>query len=217
MNPWADTIAVSLVMTGFLLLGSSRISACIRFVALQGLLLALLTLAAPDATLSWATALLVLTTAGVKGFLLPWLLLRALRDVDVRREVDPLISYNLSIVAGALILGVSVWLSGRLPLPGQPPAFLLVPSAIFTSLTGLFLLVSRRTALTQVIGYLALENGIYEFGVSVVQGTSMLVELGVLLDLLVAVFVMGITIFHINRQFDHIDTDRLASLNDWTR
>jgi hydrogenase-4 component E len=134
VNPWADTIAVSLVMTGFLLLGSSRISACIRFVALQGLLLALLTVAAPDATLSWATALLVLTTAAVKGFLLPWLLLRALRDVDVRREVDPLISYNLSIVAGALILGVSLWLSGRLPLPGQPPAFLLVPSAIFTAL-----------------------------------------------------------------------------------
>jgi hydrogenase-4 component E len=90
-----------------------------------------------------------------------------------------------------------------------------VPVALFTSLAGLFLIVSRKKALTQVLGYLVLENGIYAFGVGVVQGTPMLVELGVLLDVFVAVFVMGITIFHINRQFDHIDTDQLATLKDW--
>ena len=215
MNTLADISSVALIMTGFLLLGSSRIRACIRFVALQGILLAVLTLAPPDGGVSPATAMLALTTAGVKGFMLPWLLLRALRDADIRREVDPLVSYNLSILAGCLTLGVSLWLSDRLPPPGQSAGFLLVPSAIFTSLNGLFLLVSRRTALTQVIGYLALENGIYEFGAGVVHGSSMFIELGVLLDLLVAVFVMGITIFHINREFDSIDTGRLASLNDW--
>jgi hydrogenase-4 component E len=59
-----------------------------------------------------------------------------------------------------------------------------------------------------------LENGVYAFGVGVVQDTPMLVELGVLLDVFVAVFVMGITLFHINRQFDHIDTDQLAILKD---
>ncbi len=217
MNAGIDSLAVSLVITGFLLLGSSRINACIRFIALQGILLALLTLAVSDASARPLALMWAVITAAVKGFLLPSLLLRALRDADVRREVDPLISYNLSVIAGALILGVSLWLSGRLPLPAQPLGYLMVPSAIFTSLTGLFLLISRRTALTQVIGYLSLENGIYEFGAGVVGGTPMLVELGTLLDLLVAVFVMGITIFHINRQFDHIDTDRLASLNDRLR
>ncbi len=217
MNAWADSLAVALVITGFLLLGSSRINACIRFIALQGVLLALLTVAAPGAEFSPATVLWAFITAAVKGFLLPSLLLRALRDADIRREVDPLVSYNLSVIAGALILGVSLWMGRRLLLPVEPPGYLLVPSALFTSLTGIFLLVSRRTALTQVIGYLALENGIYEFGAGVVRATPMLVELGTLLDLLVAVFVMGITIFHINRQFDHIDTDRLASLNDRLR
>ena len=61
-----------------------------------------------------------------------------------------------------------------------------------------------------------LENGVYLFGIGVVRGTPMLVELGVLLDVFVAVFVMGIAIFHINREFDHIDTDRLTVLRDWT-
>jgi hydrogenase-4 component E len=91
-----------------------------------------------------------------------------------------------------------------------------VPVALFTMVVGLFLIVSRRQALMQVLGYLAMENGIYTFGVGLVQDTPMLVELGVLLDVFVAVFVMGIAIFHISREFDHIDTERLRTLKDWT-
>jgi hydrogenase-4 component E len=68
----------------------------------------------------------------------------------------------------------------------------------------------------QVLAYLVLENGIYTFGVGVVAGTPMIVELGILLDVFVAVFVMGIAIFHINREFDHIDADQLTMLRDWT-
>ena len=87
-----------------------------------------------------------------------------------------------------------------------------MPSALFTVLAGLFVIVARRTALMQVLGFLVLENGIYTFGVGRAGDMPFLVELGVLLDLFVAVFVMGITIYHINREFDHIDTDRLDSL-----
>jgi hydrogenase-4 component E len=61
-----------------------------------------------------------------------------------------------------------------------------------------------------------MENGIYAFGVGLVEGTPMLLELGILLDVFVAVFVMGIAIFHISREFDHIDTDRMTALRDWT-
>jgi hydrogenase-4 component E len=89
-----------------------------------------------------------------------------------------------------------------------------VPAAFFSILSGLFLIISRRTALSQVIGYLVLENGIYTFGISLVQEEEFLVELGVLLDVLVGVFVMGITLFHISREFDHIDVDRLSALKD---
>jgi len=87
--------------------------------------------------------------------------------------------------------------------------------AIFTMMTGLLLLTTRRKALTQVVGYLALENGIYTFGVAVARdGSPWLVELGILLDVFVAVFVMGIAIFHISREFDHIDADQLTALKD---
>jgi hydrogenase-4 component E len=114
------------------------------------------------------------------------------------------------------MLATSFWLNARLVLPTPPVTPFVVPVALFTTLAGLFVVVSRRKALTQVLGYLVLENGIYAFGAGVAQDGPLIVELGVLLDVFVAVFVMGIAIFHINREFDAIDTDRLASLHDWT-
>jgi hydrogenase-4 component E len=151
---------------------------------------------------------------GLKGLLFPWLLFRARREADVRREPQPFVGYQTSLLAGVVAMGVSVWLGGRLPLPNEVISSLVVPAAFFTILCGLFLIVSRKTALTQVLGYLVLENGIYAFGVAVVQEAPLLVELGVLLDVFVAVFVMGIIIFHISREFDHMDTARLASLKE---
>jgi hydrogenase-4 component E len=89
-----------------------------------------------------------------------------------------------------------------------------VPAAFHAILIGLFLIVSRRKAVAQVLGYLALENGVFVFGVGLVRQATLLVEMGILLDVFVAVFVMGIAIFHISREFDHIDTDRLSLLKE---
>ncbi|PJB83091.1 MAG: hydrogenase, partial [Acidobacteria bacterium CG_4_9_14_3_um_filter_49_7] len=90
----------------------------------------------------------------------------------------------------------------------------LLPSALFSLMTGLLIIVSRRKALTQVIGYLTMENGVYLFGAALAIEEPLLVEMGVLLDVFVAVFIMGITIYQINSEFDHIDTDRLSELKD---
>jgi hydrogenase-4 component E len=214
MSQLENAILVFLVLTGFMLLSSSRLVACIRAVAIQGMLLGFLAIATQDGKLSVIGVLLPLTSAAVKGFLLPWLLIRAMRDADTAREIEPLVGYNLSVIIGAIALGVSLWLGERLPLPNQPASFLLVPVAFFSCLVGLVLLITRRKAITQVLGYLTLENGVYAFGAAVALEMPILMELGILLDVLVGVFVMGIAIFHISRQFDHIDTDRLVSLSD---
>lgn len=217
MNQLINSILVVLVLTGFTLLGSSRLAACIRAVAFQGVLLGLLAISMQDGQLSVAGVLLALLTAVVKGLLLPWLLFRAMRAADTVREVEPLISFNLSIIAGTAMLALSLWLGQRLQLPSQPPSSLLVPAALFTSLAGMIVIVSRRKAVTQVLGYLALENGVYTFGAAVALRLPVLVELGILLDVFVGVFVMGIAIFHISREFDHIDTDKLTALTDHLR
>ncbi len=216
MTMWVDTTLVFLALTSILLLGSSRLTRCIRIVAFQGVLLGVLTAAVHAHTVTVRVVALAGSILVLKGFVFPWLLSRVLRDANVRREIEPLVGYITSMLAGTLGLAVSFWLSARLPLPTPPLSLLVVPVALFTTLAGLFLIVSRRTALMQVLAYVVLENGIYAFGVGLVQETPMLVELGVLLDVFVAVFVMGIAIFHINREFDHIDADQLATLRDWT-
>ncbi|MEK7865692.1 MAG: NADH-quinone oxidoreductase subunit K [Planctomycetota bacterium] len=214
MTVWIDSILAVLVLTSLMLLGSSRLTACIRFAAIQGIVLGFLPFFAHD-HFTWRTFVLAGAGIGLRGVAFPALLNRALRDAEVRREMEPFIGYTLSLLLAVLLLGASLWIGRRLPIPGGVASDLLVPVAFHTILVGLLLIISRRKALTQVLGYLVIENGIFAFGVSLAQEAPLIVELGVLLDVFVAVFVMGIIIFHINREFDHIDVDRLSALKDW--
>ena len=215
MNRAVDAIMVFLVLTNLLMLGASRLASLIRVVAVQGVILGLLPLVAGQEAISIHQYALAAGILSLKGVVFPWLLTRAQRDANVRREVEPFVGYSLSLLAGMLALAFSLWLGRRLPLPVQGGSTLVAPVAFFTIISGLFLIVTRKKALTQVLGYLALENGVYAFGIAIAQDSPLLVEMGILLDVFVAVFVMGIIIFHINREFDHIDTDRLAKLQDW--
>ncbi|MDD5327187.1 MAG: hydrogenase [Phycisphaerae bacterium] len=212
MNNAADTIMIFLVLTNLTLLGLSRLGTCIRIVAVQGVVLGLLPLLLNGWSLELHLVFFSAAIISLKGIVFPWLLTRALRDLKTQREVEPLIGYGTSIALGMVILVICMWLGSRLPLPVAAMSTLIVPVAFFTIMSGLFLIISRKKAVTQVLGYLVMENGIYTFGVALVQKQPVLVELGILLDVFVAVFVMGITMFHINREFDHIDTDQLSRL-----
>jgi hydrogenase-4 component E len=214
MNTWLDAVLVSLVLSSLWLLGSSRLQACIQAVALQGVLLGILPVLAKWPEISWALAGVAAASMGIKAIVLPVLLRRAVREAGVRNEVDPLVGFTTSLLLGIGLWGVSMHIAGRLPMDVEGVSPLLVPVAIFTVFCGLLLIVSRNTAVMQVIGYLALENGIYAFGWAFAIEEPLLIEMAVLLDVFVAVFVMGITIHHLSREFDSIETDELASLKD---
>jgi hydrogenase-4 component E len=207
-----DTALVLVILTNFMLLSSSRIAACIRAAAMQGVFLGLLPILTHTGPMTYRAALLAAAAIGIKGLAFPFYLSRTLTKIDVQREVEPYVGYSLSIFAGVAGLLLSAWVGSRLPFPGPVASPLAVPVAFSTMLTGFFLIISRRKALTQVIGYLAAENGIFVFGVSAVRSESVMVELAVLLDVLVAVFVMGIAVHHINREFESIDVDRFSKL-----
>jgi hydrogenase-4 component E len=215
MYAWSDTFLVFLILSNLLLLGSSRLAIYIRVAAAQGFVLGLLPILThledPGSRIALLTGL-GLVTMGVKGVLFPWLLFRALEQAKVRREPKPFVGYSLSILVGIVALAMSLRVAARLPLPSSGFSPLAVPVGLFTFFVGLFLIISRRKALTQVLGYLVLENGIYTLGVALVAEVSILVELGVLLDAFVAVFVMQIAIYHISHEFNSTDVDRLTSL-----
>ena len=211
MTAPADALFVLLILTSFLLLGSSRLATCIRVGALQGVLVGVLPLAVSGG-LTVRVAAIAAVIIGLKGFGFPYLLFRALRESNTSREVQPFVGYGASLFMGVLSLLASFWLDARIALPVHAASSLSVPVAFSLMMTGLFLIVARKTAVNQVIGYLVLENGIYTFGLAIVRDIPVLVELGVLMDMFVAVFVMGIAIYRINREFDHIDSDLLTTL-----
>jgi len=209
-------ILAAVLIADFRLLGGSRLVAMIRSAGVQGALLGALAAIVTGSRGDLATVLAAITIS-VKGLLLPRLLLRAIRRVEIRREAEPLVGYEASLAFGVIALGAATWVASELPLPRHDIPGLLVPTALFTGLTGLFLVIARRKAVTQALGYLVFENGIYGFGLAVVREEPLLVQFGILLDLLVAVFVMGIIVFHIQSDFEHIDVDRLAALREERR
>jgi hydrogenase-4 component E len=207
-----EILLLCVVLTNFWVLGTTRLSTIIRAAAVQGAILGLLPLVLHPG-LSLHSLGLGIGTFIIKAVILPSFLYRAIREASVRREVEPLIGYTLSLGLGAIAVALSFAIAHRLPLP-EADSSLLVPVAISTVIVGLLVLTTRNKALTQVVGYLILENGIYIFGLSQAERVPFLVELGVLLDIFVGVFIMGIVVFHINREFDSLDSTRLSQLKD---
>ncbi len=212
MNHILDTLLVILLLSCFLLLGTSRLAAAVRMTAVQGFMIGLLPLAIEGGEIRLRVAILAALIAVLKAGVFPWLLMRTVRSAGTTHEERPLVGYGLSTLLGVAAVGAAFWLDSRLPFSAEAHSKLVVPVAFSVMATGLFLMVARRTAICQVLGYLTLENGIYIFGLAIVSGIPMLVELGVLMDMFVAVFVMGIAIFRISREFDHIDAAQLTSL-----
>jgi len=211
MSAWADILFVFLILTTFGLLGSSRLASSIRICAFQGIATGLLGFACGTG-FSVRMALVSIAVIGLKGFAFPRMLLRAMRESNTSREAQPFIGYVGSLFVGLLICFAACWAEAHLPPMAHVASRLVVPVAFGLLMAGLFLIVARKTAVNQVLGYLVLENGIYTFGFGVVREIPVLVELGVLMDVFVAVFVMGIAIYRINRTFDHIDSDQLTML-----
>lgn len=208
-----NAILVIVLAMNLFALGTSRILAVIRTVAAQGVLLSFIPLLVHQQH-GWAMLLMAATTILLKGIAIPAIMIRALRDAHIKREVEPLIGLLPSILLGALTTGAALLFAGQLPLAPPHTGTLLVPASIATVLVGFILLTTRYKALTQVVGYLVLENGIFIFGMLLVEAMPFVVEMGVLLDLFVGIFVICIIVNHINQAFSSMDTRQLAALQE---
>lgn len=207
----ADSILIFILLTNFFILGTANLRAAIRAIALQGMLLSVLPLFV-ESHPTLRLVELVLVTIVIKGVVIPGLLLKALRDVHIRHEVEPYVGFIASVFLCAIGTALALLFADNLPLAPADRATLFVPTSLATLLAGFLVLTTRRKAISQVTGYLMLENGVYVFGLLLYQ--AMLVEVGILLDLVVGIFVMGIVLNHIQREFSSLDTERLSRLRE---
>lgn len=212
MESPTNMLLLLVIPINFFILGNSRLGACIRTTALQGAILALVSFLMHP--VSGHTLFLSGSALVMKGALMPWLLFRAIRQVQIRREIEPLIGYVPTLIFGTMAMASAFIFSDYLPLIEAHRGSLIIPVGLSTMVTGFLMLTTRRKALTQVLGYLIFENGIFIFGILLAEAMPLMVETGILLDLLVAMFVMGIVINQINRTFSSMDVEDLSSLRE---
>ena len=212
MGSFADQLLVLVMLINFVLLGSSRMAFCIRAVAVQGVVLGIL----PGIIHPFSFHLAGITVSIIlaKGVVIPYLIDKAVRKAQIKREVEPFLGFVPTLILGAVFTSLAFVFASKLPLAPEHQDLLFVPASIATLMTGFLVLTTRKKAISQVIGYLVLENGIFIFGLLLTEAMPVMVEAGALLDLLVGIFVMGIVINHISREFSSIDTSRLQALKE---
>ena len=213
MSGWTAALLVGIILLDIVAVSSSRLHKLVRIFAVQAFLLGALALLL-GGTGSYHAWIVAGGTIAIKGLAVPYFLKRALLRTGVLRELEPLVPFGASLVLTVLAVGLSFGLAGRLPEEAKREGLLLAATAFSTMFTGLLLLISRSKAISEVVGYLVLENGIFLFGMTLLDRQPLVVEMGILLDVFVGVFVMGILVYNIARAFDDVDVRALTSLTD---
>jgi hydrogenase-4 component E len=208
-----DPLLIAALALNFVALGVSRIRAVINAVALQGIVLGILPLFVHP-QIGLRGMLLAAGMIGLKGLVIPALLLHAMREADVQHEVKAVVRFMYSLLLGGAGTALALAFSSTLPLADEHTNLLIVPASFSTVWAGFLMLTMRKMAIMQVLGYLLLENGIFLFGLLLLEAMPFLVEIGVLLDLFTGVFIMGIIIHHISREFSSLNTKHLTELKE---
>jgi hydrogenase-4 membrane subunit HyfE len=207
-----DTLAVLLLVTAVASLLVHQLDTAIYLLAGQGLLLAgeAATVALASGTGHGYAA--VALTVAAKVLIVPGVLLFVLSEVRLKREVELVLPRRFTLLLGIALVLVAYYVTEPLALPAAFVTRNALPTAVSLLLLGLFLMLIRKKTLSQVLGLVIMENGLYLLAVLATQGLPLAVELGVTIDLIVGVLVMGLVSRQIHRTFDTINTDQLRTL-----
>jgi len=202
MVGWVDSLCILIVFFSLLILSTYRITGMIRIFAAQSFALSFMPLFLHAFAISGQDIAIFLGTMVLKAVLVPYILFWTIRHVSIRSEIKPLIGFGASIVLGAVLIAVAFWVASSLKLPGKSVSDMVLPCSLATVFLGFMMMVTRTRAVTQVLGYLVMENGLFLFALSLFNAMPVLIEMGILLDIFVAVFIMAIVANHINEEFE---------------
>ncbi len=210
-------IAAMVVFTSFLMLAQRRLFNLIYLFAWQGLLLAITTALVAYALSYHHLYTSALISLVLKALLIPVLLLRLIVRLDIHREVETVLYPSYTMMAAAALVLFSYYVV----LPIEQLSDLATRNTIAVSLAvvllGMLLMISRRQAVTHVVGFMSIENGLFFAAVASTQGMPMVVELGIAFDVLVAAVLFGVFFFHIRSSIDSLDVDQLNRLSEVER
>ena len=205
-------VSLMIVLSNIYLLGTSRLGAMIKAIAFQGVFLSVLPLLFPHIKLEHIL-ILSLFSVIVKGYIIPNFLARLIRNVSVKRELNPYVGYFVSVFFGLIVSFLSLFAVRKLPFYVHVVSPVHAATAMASILIGAFLIASRRNVLAQIIGFLVFENAGFILGVSVAASQPMFIEIGILFDLVAGVVIMGTAMKFIHHHFHNINVSSLERLS----
>lgn len=207
-------LAALVLLTAFGMLVQRRMYGLIHLFAWQGLFLSISTAIVGFVAGKHHLYISSVLTLSLKVVLLPYILHVLILRLKIQKEVETIVNVPLTMLIGIAL----VILSYHLTAPVRELSTLVTRStlavALATVMIGLLMMITRRHAVTQIIGFLAMENGLFFAATSATYGMPLVVELGVALDVLIAAFIFGIFFFHIHTTFDSLDVERMARLKE---
>jgi hydrogenase-4 component E len=209
-----NLFAAFLLLLAFAMLAQRRVLSLINLFAMQGFSLALSTAIVAYGThqthLYWSAGL----TLVLKVLLLPWLLHRLIRQLDVRWDVERLINIPTTMLLGIVLVVFSFNLALPISQLSHTVTRATLGIAMASVMLSFLMMITRRKAIPQVVGFLAMENGLFFAATSATYGMPMVVELGIALDVLVGMIILGVFFFQIREQFDSLDLKHLEKLKE---
>ncbi len=209
-----NSLAALLLLLSFAMLAQRRVVTLVNLLALQGAILGAATL-----LLAWRTGegnlyVSAALTLALKVVVLPALLLRMIRRLGVYWDTDTLLNIPGTMLVGLVVVVFSFGLAQPITALASTATRNAVGIAVAVILLAFLTMITRRKAMSQVVGFLSMENGLFFGAMSATYGMPMIVEMGVALDVLVAMLVLGVFFFQIRGQFDSLDLDHAESDDD---
>jgi hydrogenase-4 component E len=199
-----NVLGALLLFTMLLILASGQLYRAIYAVAAQAVLLGIAGAVLGAATGNIDLWVIAGITIVVKAILLPWLLIRVVKRIHIGRDIEPVIPINVTLLFAAGIVVLAFHLSASLGSVRQAIAGNALPVGIALILLGVLVMASRRKALVQMVGLFASENGIFFTAMAISQGMPLIIEIGVILDVVLGALVMGIFVMRVRSS---VDTD----------
>ena len=209
-----NLLAALLLLIVFAMLSQRRILSLINLFAWQGFVLSLSTFVVAYSTAQHHLYYSAGLTLLLKVLLLPWLLHRLIRKLNVRWDVETLLNIPTTMLVGIALVIFSFNLAAPITQLAQVITRGLIGIALACILLSLLMMLTRRKAVSQVVAFLSLENGLFFAATSATHGMPLVVELGIALDVLVATFIFGIFFFQLRETFDSLDITHMEKLKD---
>jgi hydrogenase-4 component E len=207
-------LAALILLTAFALVVQRRMNALLHIFAWQGFLLAISTAIVGFVGGAHHLYISSLLTLSVKVVLLPYILHKLIQKLKIHKEIDSLINIPTTMLIGIVLVIYSYHLTAPIRELSTLVTRSTIAVALATFMLGFLMMITRKHAVTQIIGFLAMENGLLFAATSATYGMPLVVELGVALDLLIAAFIFGMFFFHISTTFDSLDVDQMARLKE---